>query len=216
MATMISLCRLSALCAALALGGCATRGELSDIRQSLSWDGDQITWTVENPSEHSILVDDFTATNVGVPIGVWIRVTGASGERIRYSYDDVNGWYSPWYAWSSVWTPEPLELAPGARLQHTFTVEGLSRGLRVSEPIVSERCRYQVRVGVSRIGRRLTHPGISNAPPSTIVTSDWHEIACSALRIAYCPYERGFGGALIQNCSGRPLPEALRKDSAEP
>lgn len=204
MATMISLCRLVMVCAALVLGACATRGGLNEVRQSLSWDGDLITWTVENPTAHSIIIDDYTETDMGVPVGVWIRVTEATGERLAYSNDN-DGWHSPWIMWSSAWTRQPLELAPSARLRHTFTATDLAVGIRVTWPIASARCRYQLRVAVSDPDLRVR----------TVQVSDWRDIECAALQIPYCPLERGVGGNLFQNCSGGLLPQALRAETPE-
>lgn len=180
------LCRLAALCLALTFGACATSGDLDDVRLGLSWEADVITWMVENPTQHPIVIDDYRDNDMGVPQGVWIRVSDASGVRLAYSGDD-DGWYSPWMLWSSVWTPHPLELPPSARFEHNFTVADLTRGLRVSEPVVSEQCRYQVRVGVMSADYRDWR----------LRVSEWKEIDCSELSIAYCPIVSGVG-----DCTG--------------
>ncbi|WP_395647217.1 hypothetical protein [Terricaulis sp.] len=182
--------RLVALCVAFTFGACATHGDLNEVRLGLSLEGNAITWTVENPSRHPIVIDDYTNDDMGVPQGVWIRVTDASGKTLAYSADD-EGWYSPWMMWSEAWTPEPLELAPAARFEYRFTAADLTRGLLVSEPIAGERCRYQVRVGVAREDYRAW----------TFFISEWREIDCSELRIEYCPFQSG-----VLNCTGRPLP----------
>ena len=195
MARTSSLNRFAALCAAFALGACATSGGLNEPRLSLSWEGDQITWTVENPHPHPIVIEEYRYDGMGVPVGVSIRVTDASGERLAYTGYDDDGWSSPWMNWSSTWNSQPLELAPATRFQHTFTAADLTSAIRVTEPIASEHCRYQVRIRVARPNRR--------APTS--LTSDWKEINCSALRIPYCPIEWG-----VMNCTGTPLPEIFR------
>lgn len=140
------------------------------------------------------MIDDYRDDDMGVPQGVWIRVSDASGKRLAYSGDE-DGWSSPWMSWSSVWTPNPLELSPATRFRHTFTAADLTSAIRVTEPIETERCRYQVRVGVASSDYRAWN----------FLISEWKEIDCHALQIQYCPIESG-----VMNCTGRPLPDALR------
>jgi hypothetical protein len=135
------------------------------------------------------VIDDYREDFLGAPSGAWIRVIDAAGKSLTGRIES-DGWYSPWHLRSSMWTPNPLVLEPATRSEHIFSATDLTTGLFVTEPIASELCRYQVRVGVASADYRRW----------AFRVSEWKEINCSDLRIEYCPLEQG-----IANCTGRPL-----------
>jgi hypothetical protein len=185
----IPLGRLAVVCVALTFGACATHGDLSEVRLGLGWERNTFTWTVENPSQRPIVIDNYREYFLGAPGGAWIRVTDAAGNSLTGRIES-DGWYSPFHLRSSVWSPDPLVLGPATRSEHNFAAADLTTGLFVTEPIATELCRYQVRVGVAS----------ADYTRWNFLVSEWKEIDCSELRIEYCPLEGG-----VANCTGRPL-----------